>query len=129
MILSESLILVFRHWMFGFIRHRSLLQRNVSLNVGKLTNHRELVPKKTKLTKLTRGTTNENQITAFNEKGAPITLTQYSEIELEDMIEEGKIEAEDDTRTPIRFYITVAIWICAAYYHYVPPEGIVKLRI
>ena len=76
--------------MFGLIRHRPLLQRKfISINVGKLTaNPSELVPKKPKLTKLTKGSS--NQITSFNERGAQITITKYTEMELEDMIEEGR---------------------------------------
>ena len=112
--------------MFGLIRHCPLLQRNISLNVGKLTaNPSELVPKKPKLTKLTKGSS--NQITSFNERGAQITITKYSEIELEDMIEEGKIEAEEDHKTPFIHRIVAVIISCLGYYFIVPPEGKVEI--
>ena len=112
--------------MFGLIRHRSLLQRNISVNVGKMTETpTQLVPKRPKLTKLTKGSS--NQITTFNERGAQITLTQYSELELEDMIEEGQIESEEDTGTPFHYRVMVACAYCFGYYIFVPPEGIVKI--
>jgi len=108
--------------MFGLIRHCPLLQRNISLNVGKLTaNPLELVPKKPKLTKLTKGSS--NQITSFNERGAQITITKYSEMELEDMIEEGKIEAEEEHKTPFIHRIVAVIISCLGYYFIVPPEA------
>ena len=112
--------------MFGLIRHRSLVQRNIFINVGKLTaNPSELVPKKPKLTKLTKGSS--NQITSFNERGAQITITKYSEMELQDMIEEGKIEAEDDHKTPFIHRIVAVLISCLGYYFIVPPEGKVKI--
>ena len=112
--------------MFGLIRHRALLQRNIFINVGKLTaNPSELVPKKPKLTKLTKGSS--NQITSFNERGAQITITKYSEMELQDMIEEGKIEAEEDHKTPFIHRIVAVLISCLGYYFIVPPEGKVKI--
>ena len=125
--LSVGLILIFRQLMFGLIRHRSLLQRNISINVGKLTaNPSELVPKKPKLTKLTKGSSNE--ITSFNEKGAQITVTKYSELELENMIEEGKIQAEDDQGAPFIHKVAAFLITCGLYYIMVPPEGKVKIN-
>jgi len=120
--MSVGLILIFRQLMFGLIRHRSLLQRNISINVGKLTAiPSELMPKKPKLTKLTKGSS--NQITSFNERGAQITITKYSEIELEDMIEEGKIEAENEHKTPFMHRIVGVFISCLGYYFIVPPEA------
>ena len=125
---SVSLILVFRQLMFGLLRHRSFLQRNISINACKLTaspSH-ELVPKKPKLTKLAKGSS--NQITSYNERGAQITITKYSELELEDMIEEAKIEADEDRGTPIIHRLALFLLWCVGYYFFIPPEGKVKIH-
>lgn len=125
MIMSVSLILVFRQLMFGLIRHRSLLQRNISINVGKWTaSPTELVPKTPKLTKVTKSS--PYQITSFNDRGAQITMTKYSQSELEEMIEEAKIEAEDNHDSQFIHKLAMCLITCAVYYFMVPPEGKVE---